>query len=593
MLDFLGNWKRSMYCGEVRLSDLEKEVTLMGWVAKKRNLGALFFVDLRDREGICQLVFDEEVSKEAFEKIQGVSGESTVAIKGVVRERESKNMNIPTGEVEVFVKEVKILSIAQTPPIHTHDDDNAAELLRMQYRYLDLRKPKMQNYIRTRHKITSATREFLDGHGFIDIETPILTKPTPEGARDYLVPSRVNPEKFFALPQSPQIFKQLLMVSGFDKYYQIARCFRDEDLRADRQPEFTQIDIEMSFIEQDDIMNMVENMMRHVFKKVNDYDLPAKFDTMTYAQAMDKYGSDKPDRRFAMTIVNLSDLVTSCGFSVFEQAVAEGNVVKCIKVDQGADKFSSKGMKNLEKLSKTYGAKGLAWIKFTAQGVDSPIAKFVNDDFIHALKERTDAAAGDLILIVADKKNTTNVVLGGMRSEIAQKLELIDRDAYDVLWVIDFPLYEYDEELGRYFAKHHPFTSPNDEDIDFIESKPEEVRAKAYDLVINGYEVGGGSIRIFNQDLQRRMFKALGLSDEEVDEKFGFLVKALQYGTPPHGGVAFGLERLTMVLSKTENIKDVVAFPKTQNATCPLTSAPSFASDDQLNELHIAIAKKE
>lgn len=593
MAEILGNWKRSGYCGALRSTDINQEVTLMGWVAKKRNLGGLFFVDLRDREGICQLVFDIDVAIQPFERIKEVSNESVIAIKGVVKSRESSNDSIPTGAIEVFVNELKVLSMAKTPPIHTSDDDNASELLRLKYRYLDLRKPKMNQVIRKRHKITKAVRNFLDNNGFVDIETPVLTKPTPEGARDYLVPSRVSKHKFYALPQSPQIFKQLLMVSGMDKYYQIVKCFRDEDLRADRQPEFTQIDIEMSFVDQDDVRNMVENLFRYLFKEVNNYDLPSKFDIMTYAEAMDNYGTDKPDRRYDMKLIDLKDIITNCGFGVFESIVEQDNSsVKCINVKNGSVEFSSKGLKNLEKLAKTYGAKGLAWLKVTEEGIDSPISKFVTQDFVDALINKTNAKVGDLILFVADKKNVVNVVLGGLRTEIAHKLNLIDEDEINILWVLDFPLFEYDDELKRYFAKHHPFTSPNDDDLNLLEVEPDKVRAKAYDLVINGYEVGGGSIRIFNPDLQQRMFKALGLSDDEVSEKFGFLVEALQYGTPPHGGVAFGLDRLTMIMTNTDNIKDVIAFPKTQNATCPLTSAPSVANDEQLAEVHIELLKK-
>lgn len=589
MGEFLGTWKRSHYCGVLREEHIGQTVTLMGWVQKKRNLGALIFVDLRDREGIVQVMFDAKINQEAFDKADTLSNECVIAVQGKVFLRESINDNIPTGRVEIFAESLKILSVAQTPPIHINDDDNAGDNLKLKYRYLDLRKPKMQNFLRTRHKISSTVREFLNSEGFLDMETPMLTKPTPEGARDYLVPSRVNRGRFYALPQSPQLFKQLLMISGFDKYYQIVKCFRDEDLRADRQPEFTQIDIEMSFIDQEDIIAINERMMRHVFKTVRGIELDEPFMRMTYEEAMERYGSDKPDLRFEMEMVGLNDWATTCGFSVFETAATGGLTVKGINVVGGAEEFSKKGMKNLEKLAKTFGAQGLAWMRLTAEGIDSPIAKFLSEETQAALLETMKAKEGDLLLFVADKKSVVNVTLGGLRLEAAKKLNLIDPTVFKVLWVVDFPLFEYDADDDRYYAKHHPFTSPMEEDLDIIESQPEQARAKAYDLVVNGSEVGGGSIRIYNAELQNRMFKALGLGEEEIQDKFGFLVEALKYGTPPHGGIAFGLDRLTMILTGTENIRDVIAFPKTQNATCPLTNAPSLAEPKQLDELALLV----
>ncbi len=589
MAEVLGNWKRTHYAGTLRESEIDQRVTLMGWVQKKRNLGGLIFVDIRDREGIAQIVFDEDISKEAFDKGNSLTGECVIAVQGVVKRRESVNDEMLTGQVEVFVEEIKLLSTAEMPPIHITDDDNANEQLRLKYRYLDLRKPKMLRFLRTRHLLTSSIRSFLNEKGFIDVETPVLTKPTPEGARDYLVPSRVHPGKFYALPQSPQIFKQLLMVSGFDKYYQIVKCFRDEDLRADRQPEFTQLDMEMSFVEQDDVLALNESLVKYLFKQILDIDLTEDFIRMSYADAMEKYGSDKPDMRFEMFLNDLSPVVADCGFGVFADTVKAGGKVKAIVVKDGVANFSKKGLKNLEKTAKKYGAKGLAWIAVEAEGYNSPIAKFLDDATLNAIKETSGAVAGDLILIVADKKTVVNNALGGLRLDVAKKLDLIDPTAFKILWVVDFPLFEYDEDDGRYYAKHHPFTCPMDEDVDIIESNPEEARAKAYDLVINGYEVGGGSIRIHDAALQERMFNALGLGAAEIENKFGFLIDAFKYGTPPHGGIAFGIDRLSMIFSGTDNIKDVIAFPKTQNASCLLTDAPSVADGAQLKELSIGL----
>jgi aspartyl-tRNA synthetase len=587
MIEFLQGWKRSHYAGLLREDHIGEEVTLMGWVQKRRNLGSLIFVDLRDREGITQVVFDAEVSKEAFEKASDLRSEFVIAVKGKVSLRHSVNNQIPTGQVEVFVETLKVLSESELPPFHIQDEDDANERLRLKYRYLDLRKPNMQHKLRFRSKVAKIIRDYFDELGFIDIETPVLTKPTPEGARDYLVPSRVNQGKFYALPQSPQIFKQLLMVSGFDRYYQIVKCFRDEDLRADRQPEFTQVDVEMSFVEEEDIMNINEELIVQVFKKAMDIDVPRPFRRMAYKEAMEKYGSDKPDLRFGFEINNVEDLVAGCGFKVFTDAIEKGGAVQGINLKDYGQNFSRKDITALEEFAKTYGAKGLAFIKTSAEGISSPIAKFFSDEEMQTILKRFDAGANDLILFVADTKSIVNTALGALRSEAAKKLNLINPKEYNLLWVTEFPLFEYDEDSKRYVAKHHPFTSPLDSDVDLLESDPENARAKAYDLVLNGVELGGGSIRIFNPLLQSKMFRALGFTDEEAQNKFGFLLEAFKFGVPPHGGIAFGLDRLIMLLSGTENIREVIAFPKTQNASCLLTEAPSTADQKQLDELMI------
>lgn len=587
MIEFLQGWKRTLYAGLLRESHIGQEVTLMGWVQKRRNLGSLIFIDLRDREGIAQLVFDAEVSKEAFDKASDLRSEFVVAVKGKVAQRHAVNAQIPTGQVEVFVESLKVLSESEVPPFHIQDEDDANERLRLKYRYLDLRKPNMQSKLRFRSQVVKIVRDYYDRLGFIDIETPVLTKPTPEGARDYLVPSRVNLGKFYALPQSPQIFKQLLMVSGFDRYYQIVKCFRDEDLRADRQPEFTQIDVEMSFVEAEDIMEINEALIVEVFKKAMGIDIPRPFRRMAYQEAMDKYGSDKPDLRFGFEIVSLDDLVSGCGFKVFEDALSNGGSVKGINLKGYGQKFSRKDITSLEDFVKTYGAKGLAFIKTSEEGVSSSVAKFFGEAEMQAILSRFDAGTNDLILIVADTKNVVSNSLGALRCEAAKRLGILNPKEYNLLWVTEFPLFEYDEDNKRYVAKHHPFTSPLDEDIDLVESDPENARAKAYDLVLNGVELGGGSIRIFNPQLQSKMFRALGFSDEEAHAKFGFLLEAFKFGVPPHGGIAFGLDRLIMLLSGTENIREVIAFPKTQNATCLLTEAPGAADQKQMEELMI------
>lgn len=585
--------KRTNMCGTLNKDNIGEVITLSGWIQKRRNLGGLIFVDLRDRSGIMQVVFDNDVSQEAFKNAEGLGSEYVITVKGKIHERQSKNPNMPTGDIELFVEEMEILNESETPPIYIKDDDDVSENLRLKYRYLDLRKPSMQNNIILRHKVAQIVRNFLSNEGFLEIETPMLTKTTPEGARDYLVPSRVNPGKFYALPQSPQIFKQLLMVSGMERYFQIVKCFRDEDLRADRQPEFTQIDCEMSFVDMEDIIGTNERLLQKVFKEALNVDLSLPIPRMTYKEAMDRYGSDKPDIRFGFELVDLSEVVKKSGFKVFTSTIENGGSVRAINIKGHADDFSRKDITKLEDYVKTYGAKGLAWIKVTEEGVTSPIAKFFDEEQINEILNATDASAGDLLLFVADKLKVVYDSLGHLRLEVAKRLNLLDKDEFKLVWVTEFPLFEYDEEEDRYVAMHHPFTSPVDEDIELLETNPEKVRAKAYDIVLNGYEIGGGSLRIYSSDLQAKMFKALGFSEEEAKEKFGFLLDAFKYGTPPHGGIAFGLDRLVMILAKEDNIRQVIAFPKTQNATSPLTNAPSFADEKQLEELNVKVDIKE
>ena len=580
-------WKRTDMCGTLRQENVGKEVVLNGWVSKKRNLGGLIFCDLRDRTGITQIVFTDEVEKEVFEAADSLKSEYVIGVKGKVVERESKNKDIPTGDIEVIVDEFKIYSEAATPPIYIKDDDNVDENLRLKYRYLDLRKPKMQRNLEFRHKVAICARNFFDKEGFIEVETPTLVKPTPEGARDYLIPSRVNHGRFYALPQSPQLFKQILMVSGLDRYYQIARCYRDEDLRADRQPEFTQIDMELSFVEPEDIMEIQERFMKTLFKELLDRDIQIPFRKMPYDEAMERFGSDKPDLRFGFELTELGDLVADCDFKVFTGALENGGRVKAINITGGADKFSRKDIDKLQEAIKSYGAKGLAWMKVTEDGVTSPVAKFFNEEKTAQILERMSAKAGDLILIVADKAKVVFDSLGFLRRDIAGKLGMLDDSQFEFLWVTDFPLYEYNEEEGRYYAMHHPFTCPRDEDLDKLETAPGEVKAKAYDIVLNGVEVGGGSIRIHDDDLQQRMFRGLGISPEEAQEKFGFLLEAFKYGTPPHGGLAYGMDRLVMLMLGESSIREVIAFPKNQNAQCLMSEAPGVIDDEQLEELAI------
>ena len=590
-METLNGLKRTHYCGDLRATNIGEEVVLMGWVQKKRNLGGLVFVDLRDRSGLCQIIFDTDVNAEAFAKAEKLGSEYVIAVTGKVSERSSKNPNMPTGDIEIVATSLKVLNKSETPPIYIKDDDNVSEELRLKYRYLDLRKPSMQQKLMTRSKIANIVRNYLSTNNFFEIETPFLIKPTPEGARDYLVPSRVNAGKFYALPQSPQLFKQLLMVSGMDRYFQIVKCFRDEDLRADRQPEFTQIDCEMSFVEQEDVMSIMEKMVQVLFKEILNVDVTLPLPVMTYAEAMERYGSDKPDTRFGYELTNISDLVENCGFGVFANATKPGFSVRGINVEGKAEEFSKKQIGKLEDHAKTYKAKGLAWMKVGAnREVTSPIAKFFSEEELTSILDRMNAKEGDLLLFVADKNSVVFDALGQVRLEVARRLDILDNNDYKMLWVTEFPLFEQDEETGRYIAMHHPFTSPLDEDLEKLDSDDKSsLRAKAYDIVINGYEVGGGSVRIFNPDVQRKMFAALGMDEEESQEKFGFLLDAFKYGTPPHAGIAFGLDRLTMILTGTNNIKDVIAFPKNQSAVCPMTNAPAVAEEGQLKELSIKV----
>ncbi|TJX16140.1 aspartate--tRNA ligase [Tissierella creatinini] len=585
----MGNLRRTIMCGNLRPENVGEEIVLMGWVQKERNLGSIIFVDLRDTTGITQIVFDDTISDELFKKAETIRGEYVLAVRGTVRARSSVNKDIPTGEIEVLAKELKILDEATTPPIYIKDDDNVSEPMRLKYRYLDLRKPKMQANLKLRAKTAKILRDFFYENNFVEVETPMLTKPTPEGARDYLVPSRVNPGNFYALPQSPQLMKQLLMVSGMDRYYQIVKCFRDEDLRANRQPEFTQVDVEMSFVDVEDILNINEKLLYKLFKEIMGIEIELPIKRMAYNEAMDRFGVDKPDLRFGFELKDISDLVKDCSFKVFTGAIENGGAVKAINVKGYGDKFTRKDISSLEEYAKTYGAKGLAWIKITDEGITSPIAKFFNEDEMEKILAKVEGSIGDLILIVGDKKSVVFDSLGNLRNEVARRLNLLSGDDIYPVWITEFPLFEFDEEENRYVAKHHPFTHPMDDDIDLLESKPDKVRAKAYDMVINGDEMGGGSIRINNSELQRRMFKALGFTDEEAYDKFGFLIDAFQYGTPPHGGIAYGFDRLIMLFTNSSNIRDVIAFPKTQSATDLMTDAPSPAAEKALEEVHIKV----
>ena len=591
--DVLGDWKRSHYCGQVTAVEVGREVCLMGWVQRRRDHGGLIFIDLRDREGVIQLALDPDRDPEAHGKADRVRNEFVVAIKGKVSPRPEGTVNpkMKTGEVEVEVSDLRILNTAKTPPFMLDEYTEVAENIRLKHRYLDLRRPAVQNNLMLRYQVTRTVRRYLDGQGFLDIETPVLTKSTPEGARDYLVPSRVNPGTFYALPQSPQLFKQLLMVSGFDRYFQIVRCFRDEDLRADRQPEFTQIDCEMSFVDRDDVIRVMEGMIATIFKEAIGVDVSLPMARMTYQEALARYGVDNPDLRFGLELVEISDLVASCGFKVFADAVGNGGMVKAINVKGGAT-LSRKELDELTEFVKIYGAKGLAWVKMTEEGWQSPIAKFFTADELAALNQRMDAQLGDLLLFVADSFRVTNESLGRLRGHLGQRLSLAKKDDYQFVWVTDFPLLEWDEEARRHVAVHHPFTAPMDEDVPLLTTDPGKARAKAYDLVLNGSEIGGGSIRIHDQAVQSQMFELMGIGEEEARVKFGFLLDALEFGAPPHGGIAFGLDRLTMILTGSESIRDVIAFPKTQKATCLMSEAPGVVDEKQLRELHIKLAVK-
>lgn len=584
--------KRTHYCTDVLDSDVGKEITVCGWVQKTRDLGNLIFIDLRDRTGIIQLAFDDSTDKEIFDKAFGCRAEFVLAAKGVVRERQSVNKEIKTGNIELFVTDLRVLSKAKTPPFEITDNTNVNEELRLKYRYLDLRRNEMQNTLMLRHKIVKAARDYYDDNGFVEIETPILIKSTPEGARDYLVPSRVHQGEFYALPQSPQQYKQLLMLAGYDRYMQVARCFRDEDLRADRQPEFTQIDLEMSFVDEDDVMKVNEGFIKHVFKQVLNVDIETPFRRMPYKEAMERFGSDKPDTRFGLELCDLSDLLTNTEFKVFAGALEKGSV-RAINVKGAANTLTRKEIDKLTEFVKTYKAKGLAFTRITDDAESSSFEKFLSEQEKNAIRERMDVQKGDVLLVVADASNDTVFAsLGALRCELAKKLDLIPENSFDFLWVTDFPLFEYDEENNRYSAKHHPFTMVADADVDKVLTDPANCHAKAYDMVLNGCELGGGSIRINDSQLQQTMFEALGFSDEEAQERFGFLIDAFSYGAPPHGGMAFGLDRLVMLMTNKDSIRDVMAFPKVQNASELMTMCPSPVDQIQLDELGIEINKE-
>ena len=590
MPDLLGDMRRTHSCCELDAKDIGKEVVLMGWVLRRRDHGGVIFVDLRDREGITQVVFNPQVDEAVHAKAHAVRSEYVLAVRGKVDPRPDGmvNSNLKTGEIEVLVTELKILNQAKTPAFLIEDDIDVSETIRLKYRHLDLRRPQMQKNLILRHRATTAVRSYLDSRKFLDLETPMLTKSTPEGARDYLVPSRVNPGQFYALPQSPQIFKQLFMISGFDRYYQIVRCFRDEDLRADRQPEFTQIDIEMSFVGEEDVMNLAEGMMTTLFKDVLDREVNAPFARLTHEEAVGRFGLDKPDTRFDLELKEVSDIVGSSGFKVFANVVKKGGIVKALNA-KGCINFSRKEIDDLTDFVAVYRAKGMAWIKVKEDGWQSPIAKFFTDDEKQALTERIQMEPGDLVFFVADQPKVVNESLGNLRNHLGQKLNLIDANEFNFLWVTHFPMFEYDETEKRYQALHHPFTSPLEADYDRLSDDPTAVLSRAYDLVLNGFEIGGGSIRIHQRDVQEKVFEALGMDRESYEAKFGFLLAALDSGAPPHGGIAIGFDRLVMLLCGQPSIRDVIAFPKTQKAACLLTGAPSDTSKEQLEDLHLRL----
>ncbi len=593
-MDNMIGLKRTVYCSDLRAENIGEEVTVCGWVAKQRDLGALIFIDLRDRTGIVQLAFDENTQKEIFEKAFGVRSEYVLMAKGVVRERSSKNSEIPTGDIEIDVKDLRVLAKSETPPFDIVENCQTSELTRLKYRYLDLRRPDLQKNILFRHKVTKITRDYFDENGFIEIETPMLIKSTPEGARDFLVPSRIHQGTFYALPQSPQLYKQLSMVAGFDRYMQIARCFRDEDLRADRQPEFTQIDLEMSFVTMEDVLSIGEGYIARVFKETLGVDIPLPLPRLTYKEAMERYGSDKPDTRFGMEIFDLTDIVKDCGFSVFSGAVAGGGSVRGITAKNAVTTYTRKEVDKLTEFARGIGAKGLAWIRLTDDGIASSFAKFMTEDEMKAILDRAGAEKGDVVFIIADTKNSSVLsVLGALRNEAAKKLNIVG-DGFNLLWIVEFPFFDWDEDAGQFVAMHHPFTSPLPECLPYLETDKASVRAEAYDLVLNGIELSSGSIRITNPELQDRMFKLLGLSDEEAQQKFGYLLDAFKFGPPPHGGMGIGLDRLIMQLLKADSLRDVIAFPKVQNASEPMTECPSRVDTLQLDELGIEVkADKE
>ena len=592
MAETMQGMKRSCYCGEVSTADIGKEIVVGGFTQKQRDKGELVFIDLRDRTGIVQLIFDEKSDRNVIAKAKEVRSEYVLMARGTVRRRESVNPDIPTGEVEIFVTELRILSKAQTPPFHISDESDTNEELRLRYRYLDLRRPALQKNIMFRAELARAARDYFAENGFIEIETPMLIKSTPEGARDYVVPSRVHNGSFYALPQSPQIYKQLLMISGFDRYIQLARCFRDEDLRADRQPEFTQIDMEMSFVDMEDVLDMGEGFVRYIMKRLKNIDITEPLPRLTYKDAMERYGSDKPDIRYGMEIANLSDLVKGCGFSVFASAVENGGSVRGITVKNGASVYTRKEIDKLTEHAKGIGAKGLAWVRWVDEKPACSFAKFMSEEELAAILERMGCEKGDVALIVADKDRVTLPVLGALRQICAKRMDIIP-EGYAFLWITEFPFFEWDEESGSWVAMHHPFTMPMDECLGYLESDPGSVRAKAYDLVLNGIELCSGSIRITDYELQQKMFELLGLTDEEIEAKFGFLVEAYKYGAPPHGGLGLGLDRLAMLLCGADNIRDVTAFPKVQNASELMSGCPSPIDQKQLEELGIGLVKTE
>ncbi|MBE9487062.1 MAG: aspartate--tRNA ligase [Chloroflexi bacterium] len=594
MNDQLGSWKRTHRCGEVTAEHIGQDVCLMGWVQRRRDHGGLIFIDLRDREGIVQLALDPDRDLASHGKAEQVRNEYVVAARGKVSPRPEGTVNpkMKTGEVEIEISELLILNRSETPPFMIDEYAEVAENIRLKHRYLDLRRPVLQRNLLMRHRVAKTVRTYLDSQGFIEIETPVLTKSTPEGARDYLVPSRVNTGNFYALPQSPQLFKQLLMVSGFDRYFQIVKCFRDEDLRADRQPEFTQIDCELSFVTRDDIMNVMEGMISTILKEAIGVEVALPMARLTYAEALERFGVDNPDLRFDLELINITELVANSQFKVFADVAAGNGLVKALNA-KGSATFSRKELDDLTDFVKIYGAKGLAWVKVTEKGWQSPIAKFFTADELAALNEKLDAQVGDLLLFVADKPSVANEALGRLRGHLGQKLGLADKDSYKFSWITDFPLFEYDGEERRHVAVHHPFTSPLVEDIPLLDTAPGKVRAQAYDLVLNGSEIGGGSIRIHDPAVQSRMFELLGIDHEEAQEKFGFLLDALSYGAPPHGGIAFGLDRLMMILTGADSIRDVIAFPKTQKATCLLSEAPNEVNEKQLQELGIRLRARQ
>ena len=579
--------KRTHMCGTLTIETEGTEVVLNGWVAKQRNLGGLIFVDLRDKTGIVQVIFDDTIPEELFALADSLRSEYVVGVKGVVRERSSKNPNLTTGDIEVLASDLVVYSEADTPPIYIKDDDNVDDNLRLKYRYLDLRKLKMQRNLAFRHKVTKIARDYFDECGFTEVETPMLIKSTPEGARDYIVPSRVYPGSFYALPQSPQLFKQLLMVGGLDRYMQIVKCFRDEDLRADRQPEFTQIDLEMSFVDMDDIISIQEGFLKRLFMELLEVDIPVPFPRLTWEEAMERYGSDKPDTRFGFELKKLNEKVADCEFRVFTDALASGGDVRGICIDGGSDKFSRKDIDKLTEAAKSYGVKGLVWIRVNDGEFSSSVNKFFSQEQLADIASVFDAKTGDLILIAADKPKVVFDSLGFLRREIARKMGLLSDFKYNLLWVVDFPLFEKDDETGELKAMHHPFTSPKADQIELLDTAPEKVKADAYDIVLNGVELGGGSIRIHDRKLQAKMFEVLGLTKEECEEKFGFLIEAFKYGAPPHGGLAYGLDRLVMLLLAEPSIREVMAFPKNQNAQCLVSEAPAPVDDAQLEELGI------